>query len=133
LLWLDWLKLIIVILLIMNGVPYSVRNQDTDWFESLWRKGFFLFSIMSKQSLLTSHSTTQPKGKWMKWPGREADLHLVTRAETIGAKPPLTLHVAMDHTGKCSPLIFNSTNNIDNIRLNCIFYVMPCRTILRSM
>jgi hypothetical protein len=57
----------------------------------------------------------------------------VTRAETIGAIPPLTLYVVIDHTRRCSPLIFNSKDKIDNIRLNCVFYVTPCRNFLRSM
>lgn len=117
----------------MNRVPCSVQNQDTDWFESLWRKGVFLFSTMPKESLQPSHSTIQTEGKLMKGPGREANLHLVKRAETIGAIPPLTMYVVMDHTGRCSPFIFNSKNKIYNIRLNCIFYVTPCRNFLRSM
>jgi hypothetical protein len=119
-LWLDWLKLITVILLIKNGVPYSVQSQDTDWFEFLLRKGTYLFSKMSKQSLLPIHSAIKTEGKWIKWPGREANLHVVTGAETDVAIPPLTLYVFMDHTGRCSPLILNSKFKIANIRVNCI-------------
>ena len=44
----------------------------------------------------------------------------MTRAETNGAIPPLTLYVIMDHTGRCSPLILNSKIKIANIRLNYI-------------
>jgi hypothetical protein len=43
------------------------------------------------------------------------------------------MYVVIDHTRRCSPLIFNSKNKIDDIRLNCVFYVTPCRNFLRSM
>ena len=93
------------------------------------------FSLFQNAQTVSAvqHSTYQAEGKGTKWLGRGANLHLVTRAGTSGAIPPLTLHVVMEYTGRCSPLIFNSKNKIDNIRLNCIFYVTPCRTFLRSM